>query len=388
MIIKRYGRDGRGFATMSGSAGVKRILHCHSTFMLGGKEARAVRLMNAFGGRVRHTILSAVPGALAARDAIDPGIDVEFPDYAPSLMGKPSISRYRKLADYVRGFDLVLTYNWGSMDAVGARRLFPRGCPPLIHHEDGFNASESLRLNWKRSAFRRIMLPTAQAVVVPSTKLESIARNAWKVKCLHRIPNGIDVAAYAKPPALDAIPGVVRREGEVIIGTLAGLRTVKNLPRLVRAVAPIANARLVIVGEGPERDTIIAEAARCNMTDRLIMPGFLPRPHEYIGLLDIFALSSDSEQFPISLIEAMAAGLPVVSTDVGDVRAMVAADNRPFVVPASDEAGLTSALARLAGDSSLCDSLGEANKTTASTEYDELSMIERYEQLYGLERAA
>jgi L-malate glycosyltransferase len=369
---------------MSGSAGVKRILHCHSTFMLGGKEARAVRLMNVFGDRAHHTILSAVPGALAARDAIDPGITVGFPDDAPSLMGKPSIGRYRKLAEYMRGFDLVLTYNWGAMDAVGARRLFPRGCPPLVHHEDGHNADEAARLNWKRNAFRRLMLPTARAVVVPSSTLESIARNFWGVVNPIRIPNGINVSAYAKSPARDAIPGLIKQPGEVIIGTLAGLRAVKNLPRLVRAVAPIAEARLVIVGDGPERDAIIAEAAGCGMADRLIMPGFLPNPHDYIGLFDIFALSSNSEQFPISLIEAMAAGLPAVATDVGDVKAMVAEDNRRFVVPVADEKGFAGALIRLAVDSSLRHALGSANLAMATQEYGEQSMIERYGQLYGL----
>ena len=69
-----------------------RILHCHSTFMLGGKEARAVRLMNAFGAEAEHVVLSAVPGALAAREAIDPGIRVDFPGAgAPSLQGKPGL---------------------------------------------------------------------------------------------------------------------------------------------------------------------------------------------------------------------------------------------------------------------------------------------------------
>ena len=180
-----------------------RILHCHSTFALGGKEARAVRLMNAFGDKASHTILSAVPDALSARDAIDPAVRVDFPTDAPSLIGKPSPWRYAKLAAYMRDFDLVLSYNWGAMDIVGARRLFPKGCPPLIHAEDGFNSDEALRLNPKRNWFRCAMLPTAAALVVPSRVLEQIALDVWHQPRarVHRISNGIDVAAYAAPPA-------------------------------------------------------------------------------------------------------------------------------------------------------------------------------------------
>lgn len=366
----------------------KRILHCHSTFSLGGKEARAVRLMNAFGDAAQHVILSAVPDALGARDAIDPRVRVEFPgDAAPPLHGKPGPSRYRDLVRYMKHFDLVLTYNWGSMDAVGARRMFPAGVPRLIHHEDGFNADETEKLNWKRNGFRRLMLPTAEALVVPSARLEGIARAVWKQpdERLVRIPNGIATAPYAIPPAAGAIPGFVRREGEVIIGTLAGLRGVKNLPRLVRAVATLpGHVRLVIVGEGPEREAIVAEAARAGMTDRLVLPGFMGQPHQFVGLFDIFALSSDSEQFPISLVEAMAAGLPAVSTDVGDVLSIVAEENRRFVVPVADEAGYAQALATLVADADLRTKVGQANRTKAVAQYDEASMISAYAKLYGL----
>jgi hypothetical protein len=114
-----------------------RILHCHSTFSLGGKEARAVRLMNAFGDAAEHAILSAMPGSLGAREAIAKGIAVSFPDDAPSLTGRPNPLRLARLSRYMRRFDLVLSYNWGGFEAVMARRLF--GGPPLVHHEDGFN---------------------------------------------------------------------------------------------------------------------------------------------------------------------------------------------------------------------------------------------------------
>lgn len=364
---------------------MKRILHCHSTFMLGGKEARAVRLMNAFGKAAQHTVLTAVPGALAAAEAIDAGIAVSFPNEAPSLTGKPSPMRYRRLARYMQQFDLVLTYNWGAMDAVGARRLFPNSCPPLIHHEDGFNADETAKLNWKRNAFRRLTLPAARHLIVPSQKLEEIAREVWQRPDVIRIANGIDVTAYDAAPKPNAIPGLIRREGEVIIGTLAGLRVVKNLPRLVRAIAPIANARLVIVGDGPEREVIIAEAKRLGLPQRLIMPGFLPNPASYIGLFDIFALSSDSEQFPISLVEAMAAGLPVVCTDVGDVRHIVAPENARFVLPPADQHGFSTALAQLTRDPRLRKLMGGANRAVATASYSETSMINRYAELYGLD---
>jgi L-malate glycosyltransferase len=365
-----------------------KILHCHSTFSLGGKEARAVRLMNAFADAAQHVVLSAVPNALGAREAIDRAVRVSFPgDDAPALYGKPSIGRYRALSRYMAQFDLILTYNWGSMDAVGARRLFPKGCPPLIHHEDGFNADEAERLNWKRNAFRRLMLPTAKALVVPSQRLEGIARDVWKQPParLIRIPNGIDTARYAPPPEAGAIPGFTREPGDVVIGTLAGLRVVKNLPRLVRAFATLpSNTKLVIVGEGPERAAIKAEAARLGVGDRVLLPGFLTQPHRYIGHFDIFALSSDSEQFPISLIEAMAAGLPVVSTDVGDVRAMVADAGRPYV--AKDEAAFARALVDMVETPNLRVSLGLANRAVATADYDEATMIARYGALYGVHR--
>ena len=271
------------------------------------------------------------------------------------------------------------------MDAVMAHRLAVRrhGLPPLIHHEDGFNADEADGLKAKRNMFRRLALRSAHGLVVPSARLDKIARTIWKQPAdkIHLIRNGIDVASYAQPPAGDAIAGLVRSPGKLLVGTLAGLRAVKNIPRLVRAVAPHQDRlQLVVVGEGPEREAILREAAACGLGD-IHMAGFMDRPWRFMGLFDIFALSSDSEQFPISLVEAMAAGLPVASMDVGDIANMVAPENRPFIV--QDEAGLARSLAGLADDADLRLRLGEANRSRASRDFTEAGMIDAYATLYG-----
>ncbi|HJT38825.1 MAG TPA: glycosyltransferase family 4 protein [Sphingobium sp.] len=361
-----------------------RLLHVHGSFSLGGKEARAVRLMNLWGDRAQHAIVSAAPQAMGARAALDAATPVSFPD-APPLTGRPGPLRFRALGRFLSGFDLILTYNWGAMDAVMSHRFCSsfQKMPPLIHHEDGFNADESAGLKPQRNLYRRMALQHARALVVPSIRLDQIARQVWRqpARKVHLIRNGIPIARYVEPPAPDAIPGLMRSPGKLLVGTLAGLRPVKNIPRLVRAIAPHRDRmQLVVIGDGPERDAILAEAARHGLDD-ISMPGFLADPWRFLGLLDIFALSSDSEQFPISLVEAMAAGLPVASMNVGDVVHMVAPENQPFI--AADEAALTQALGALASNAGLRARLGEANRHRATRDFDEAAMVDAYAALYG-----
>ncbi|MEE4453760.1 glycosyltransferase [Novosphingobium resinovorum] len=365
-----------------------RLLHLHSSFAAGGKELRAARLMSVFGPGIAHSVVSAQPGAYGARVALGPDVRVDFPEDFPGLQGRPTPARLWRIARAMRGFDLVLTYNWGAMDAVLAHRLYHRvlGLAPLVHHEDGFNEDEAGGLKPSRNLFRRIALRGASALVVPSQRLEAIALGAWhqpraKVRL---IINGIRTEAYRDPPPPDAIPGLPKPEGAKWIGTLAGLRAVKQLPRLVRAFAGLPEEwRLVILGEGPERAVIEAQARACGVADRVHLPGFVSDPSRAVGLFDLFALSSDSEQFPISVVEAMAAGLAVASPAVGDVMAMVSVENRSFVTPAGDEAALARALAELAGNPALRAAIGAANQAWAEAQYDENAMVRSYASTYG-----
>ena len=365
-----------------------RLLHLQSSFAPGGKEVRAVQLINAFGPQVQHTVVSAIPDALGAAKAIAGKIRVDLQPDFPALQGRPTPGRLQRLARAMIGFDLVLTYNFGAMDAVMAHTLFGAmlGLPPLVHHEDGFNADEAARLKPSRNWYRRIALGRAAALVVPSRRLEAIARETWYQPPgrVVRIANGIATAAYAKKSRPDALPRVIKRPGERWVGTLAGLKPVKNLARLVRAFAGLPDEwQLVICGEGPDRDAIRDEALRLDIAHRVHLPGHVADPSAVVGLFDLFALSSDSEQFPISVVEAMAAGLAIASPQVGDVAAMVAPENRAFITPPGDEAALADALAHLANDDGLRARIGAANRAQAAAEYDEATMVAAYRTVYA-----
>jgi glycosyltransferase involved in cell wall biosynthesis len=363
---------------------IPRILHVHSSFDAGGKELRCVRLINAFGSAAHHALVSGDPDKRGAAALIKPIVAwAKF----PSLKGKPWPWRLNRMAAAMAGYDLICTYNWGAMDAVLAHTLFADvyKLAPLVHHEDGFNEDEAEGLKPSRNVYRRFALGRTSALVVPSQRLERIALETWEQprSRVRRIPNGIPVRAYAKRPKRDALPTLIKHNGEFWVGSVAGLRAVKNLPALVRAFAALPDDwQLVIAGEGPERGAILAEAERLGIEHRVHLPGFVADPAKLVGLFDVFALSSRSEQFPISVAEAMAAALPVVAPAVGDVAAMVSEANAPYIVAPGDEAALGQALQQLASDSGARAAIGAANQARARKEYDEAIMIERYKALY------
>lgn len=365
-----------------------RVLHCHSSFDPGGKELRCVQLINAFGRNLRHAIVSGMPDSLGAAKSIAHGIAVDFPKEFPKLQGRPTPRRLMKIAQALKPYDLVLTYNWGAIDVVMAHTLFSDalGLPPLIHHEDGFNEDETHKRKWTRNWYRRIALGKAAGLVVPSEQLEGIALTEWQqpIGRVKHIPNGIDCAAFAKKPDADSLRNLIKREGEHWIGTMAGLRPVKQLPALVRALSVLPpDWHLVIAGEGPEKDAIRAEAERLEIDNRVHLPGHIDDPSRIVGLFDVFALSSASEQFPISVVEAMAAGLPVVAPAVGDVGQMVASENALYITPAGDETALTAALQDCALDPESRAAVGAANRKKARAQYDEQRMIDAYKRLYS-----
>src|SRR5579859_2115184 len=356
-----------------------RLLHVFSTFAVGGPQVRFCALANSFGPDWRHDVI-AMDGNLACRERLLPGLAVGFPEVAVhkgDTLG--NVRRFRAALRTLRP-DVLVTYNWGAIEWAMANALVGRR---HVHIEDGFGPEERARQIPRRVLVRRLFLRRA-TVVLPSQTLWRIATGVWRLdpQRVHYIPNGIDLGKFAAPPGGDAPwPG-----GGPVIGTVAALRAEKNLARLLRAFAlvhrePPVPGRLVIVGDGPERPALQALACSLGLGAEVHFTGHMAEPQGAYQHFDVFALSSDTEQMPLSVLEAMAAGLPVAATDVGDVSFMLAEANRRFVtVP--DDAALARALTALLDGPTLRRDLGAANRARAERDYSEQAMIGAYADLF------
>ncbi len=362
------------------------LLHVLPSFAVGGVQVRLARVINALGSRYRHRIL-ALDGNTACRSLIDDQLDVIAETAPPPRPLKELPSALRIIRRDLRAArpDLLLTYNWGSIEWAIANRLFP--VAPHIHFEDGFGPEETEQRLTRRSMMRRWTLGRSKQIVVPSRTLETIARDEWHLdpKRVHYIANGIDADNFVAS-GKTASPLFARQPNEIIIGTVAPLRPEKNVGRLVRVFAQLHTdipTRLAIAGGGAQRDEIEAMARSLGVADRVIFLGSVAQPQRALALFDIFALSSNTEQMPMSVLEAMATGLPVVSVDVGDVKAMLADENSDLIVPKEREDSFASALTALVLDPDRRWSLGALNRLKVHTVYSWKAMVEEYERVFS-----
>ena len=360
------------------------ILHVFPSFEVGGAQRRLVSLINRRQGRFTHSVF-AMNGCY---DALSLVRDIDVPkDDLPVFPNKGGFAAMRECAHLLDDYapDLLVTYNWGSVE-WDLSTLLGKRCP-VIHVQDGFGPDELEHEKLYRRIVRSLAYRRADAVVVPSRKLETIARDGWRIKPnkLHYIPNGIDVERFICPPDPKMLDSLDLAAGDRVIGTVAALRPEKNIGKLIEAFAQIADlyprTKLVIVGDGVGMKALNMLTERIGLFGRVIFTGNLDHPESIIPAFEIFALSSDTEQMPISVIEAMSAGLPVVSTDVGDVLNMVSRQNTPYIQELGAGA-LARNLSALLDKPDAAKRIGAANQAKAKRDFTLEGMIDAYDTLF------
>lgn len=360
------------------------LVHIFPSFGLGGVPIRISTVINKLGGRYRHTII-ALDGCLDSRTRFDPTVDATFKSFQTARYGLPAtLWQARRFLRSLQP-NLLLTYNWGAVEWAMANAINP--VCRHIHFESGFGVEEADQQLRRRALFRRLALARAEYLVMPSLTLVDIATNIWRIpeaKQLY-VPNGVDCQKYASSPKPGALPGFERKPGELVIGTVAPLRAEKNVARLVRAFVEISNdlpVRLMIAGDGPERLPLENLVRQHGIEERVFFTGMIENVERALGCFDVFALSSDTEQMPNSVLQAMAAGLPVVATDVGDVAQILSPANRRFAVSKNKLPAFSEALTEMLSNKALRDQLGNANRNHVRAHYDLGEMVRAYDELF------
>lgn len=366
--------------TKTGALGPRVLLHAFSTFSLGGAQARFVQLANALGPGYRHVVM-AMDNCFDAGAGLAPGVLWE-PVSVPVIKGGALANRrlFRTILRRMQP-DLLLSYNWGAIEWAAAN--CPRVCPQ-VHVEDGFGPDEAQGQLPRRVWMRRVLLGlNGLQVVVASRNLERLARSTWKVPAdrVSFVRNGVDVPGAVRGPPVNGsahAPAVLR------IGTVAGLRPEKNIARLIRAFAQIQAlypSHLSIVGDGPLRAELQKLACDLGVEDEVEFTGYLADPLAHLATLDLFALSSDTEQLPLALLEAMAVGMPVVATQVGDVREVLAGVS-PDNLCAPEDAAFAAQLLRVLGAQDMWPHWAQAGQEKIRTDYSKAHMTAQWKQVF------
>jgi len=202
------------------------------------------------------------------------------------------------------------------------------------------------------------------------------------------IPNGISQHRYANPQTARskwrAREGF--RDDQILFVCVARFAEQKNHALLLKAFAqgPASdpNAHLVLVGEGGLQEQLESQAEDLGVSRQVHFLGLRTDIPDVLGATDVFVLSSAWEGNPLSMMEAMAAGLPIVSTAVGGVSDLIANGREGFLVPPGDVKGFSGAMTFLLRDRETRRSMGTAAAQRAKENFDVSKMVRAYEQLY------
>jgi len=240
--------------------------------------------------------------------------------------------------------------------------------------------SLSLRVTPKADPKRRLIFGLADRVIVNAEEIrEALLRRSWidpqKVAVVH---NGVDLDRFT-----DLAGGATFRDelgvpaDAPLVLNVGALTPQKDHATLVAAAAQLdADVHVAVVGEGFLREDIAARVAQAGLGDRFHLPGFRADRRPAQAAADLFVLSSYNEGMPWVLIEALAAGLPVVATDISGTRACVVDGVNGRIVPSRDPEALAAACADLLADRPRREAMAAASRRLAADRFDETRMID------------
>ena len=235
--------------------------------------------------------------------------------------------------------------------------------------------------NTVRYGINKSTIVTAVSESLKQDTIELIDPN----KEIRVIYNFIDEATYVPKEAGSLKEELGIREDEKVIIHISNFRDVKNIPDIVKTfneISKMAEAKLLLVGEGPEKDKIIKLVDELNLRDKVIFTGKRNDMAELLAISDVMFHLSSKEAFGLVLLEALACGVPSVATNVGGIPEVIEDGVNGFIVPFGNiEAAVEKALLLLE-DEELYAKFRENGFKTAKEKFHSSQIVEQYEELY------
>jgi glycosyltransferase involved in cell wall biosynthesis len=358
------------------------VAHVLASLEIGGGERVALELASgqaAAGHGVMVVSLAAPPdgplgeafvarGVAVHRAAKRPGVDPTLPFRLTALFRREGVTVvhlhnrlpliYGAAAGRLAGAVVVHTRH-GPRQSTPRQQWLLRGAGKLVH-----------------------------AYVVVSSEVRDFARQQRECPNdrISIIDNGVDVPSFRfgaeeRRAAREALGIPI---DSWVVGSVGRFAPEKDYPFLVRSVAPLLgpSARLMILGDGAEMANVKAEIVAQGIEPFSVLPGARGDVLRHLAALDVFVLSSRMEGMPLVVLEAMAAGLPVVATAVGGLRALIKDGETGFLIPSGDEEALRARLSALRSDPHSGREVGARGREQVSARHSRETMVARYLDLY------
>lgn len=360
------------------------IVHVVHSLEGGGTERMLLALLRALGPTgPRHVVIPLrAAGSLSA----------ELPDHVMcrplGVVGASGWAGVRlgAVARRLRA-DVIHARNTGCWaDAVVASLLMPRVRLVLGLH--GLESGEPFNRR-QRLCVRAALLRGARFTSVSEAGRRQLIEQAGvPANLVDVLGNGVDLSRFHTPNAdMRRRMRAALRLGDdaFVVGTVGALTPVKDHATLIRAVAdaaePLPDLQLLIIGDGPLRADLERQARRVGIGGRVRFTGRRDDIPDLLACMDAYVCSSVSEGMSNAVLEAMAAGLPIIATDVGDNALLVRDGVEGLIVPRAWRAALVDALTTLVSSLETCRAFAAASRARAQ-QYDLARMVATYEAYY------
>lgn len=357
----------------------QRVLHLITELSTGGAQRALARLLS-------HLDCQRFVASVACLYNGDEAVAREIRSMGIPVTDLGMTAKYRwdafwRLYRLLQGERPTILHTWMFHPNIPGRVLGRLAGVPIIINSERTMGQER---GW-RYALNRLTHPLADRITCVSEQVADfvVQRIGVPREKTVVIPNGVESEEFDDLPTSEKARSALNLPPDkALVGTVTRLNEVKRVDVLLEASARLERTHTVIVGDGPERRGQEAMAHRLGLAARVHFVGQQLDVRPWLAALDVFALSSDWEGMSNALLEAMAAGLPVVATAVGGTPEVVVDGVTGILVPPRDPDALAEAILRLLRDPDLRRSMGQAARARIEQHFSIEETVRRTEELY------